>query len=92
MRIRQVAIEMQDLAAMGSGFFVKQYLRGHGLNPEGNIQRARQTKDEVEYMIYTEILDDERPKEIGTMEKVEGRILDQRGEVCTQRPVEDVRV
>jgi hypothetical protein len=60
MRLRQTTITMQDLAAMGSGFFIMQFLRVHGLNPEGNIQRSKETKDGVEYMVYTEILDQER--------------------------------
>ena len=58
MRTRQVAIPMTDLAAMGSGFFLKQYLRGQGLNPDGKIIGTRATKDEVEYMVYTEQIED----------------------------------
>jgi len=63
-------IPLQDLAAMGSGFLVAQYLRGRGINPEGDIRRLVENGN----MIYTEVLEDERPEEIREVSEVESGI------------------
>jgi hypothetical protein len=81
MRTRQVIIPMRELAMMGSGFFVKQLLRGHGLNPDGDIRRF--IDKDLEAMVYTEVLEgiDERPGEIREVSAVEGGVRDIAGRV-----------
>jgi hypothetical protein len=59
---RQAVITMTDLASMGSGALVMQWLRGQGINPKGDVWKERITRDGIEYMVYTERGEDERPE------------------------------
>ena len=74
---------MDDLAMLGSGVMVVQFLRAHGLNPEGNIKRF--VDKETDCMIYTEILPDEECKAVGEISAVEGGVRDDTGGVCPER-------
>ena len=68
---RQVVIPLRKLARFKDGSELALYLRGCGLNLEGNVKRYADIEKEV--MVYTEILEgeDERPDTIGEMPEVE---------------------
>lgn len=84
MRTRQLIITMDDLAMLGSGVMVMQFLRAHGLNPEGKIERY--IDPSTNSMVYTERLDDEEPKAAGKVSTVGGGVRDKSGAVSLERP------
>jgi hypothetical protein len=60
-RTRQVAIPIDRILNCENGFMVAQYLRGCGIDPQGNVDRWMDVDNQL--MIYTETRgDDERPE------------------------------
>jgi hypothetical protein len=58
MKFIQVAIADEEMVKIRNGMLLMQYLRGHGLNPLGDIFREKREG----VTIYTERIQDEKPR------------------------------
>ena len=74
----QAAIADKDMVKIGNGALLIQYLRAQGINPSGNVIKARKNN----LTIYTEIIDGQQG-EAAKISEVDGSIRDSAGENST---------
>jgi len=86
MKLIQVAVRLETIRKINSGALLMQYLKGFGLNPEGDIRRVLDKDREL--MIYTERIH-ERSDKVGEVSEMASGIRDNAGGICSEGYPED---